>query len=174
MKRRTICTYVGFFSDSAHDELPLFSMIQRIKGQCMGRHHSKQQECCNKWRGTICPKVRKRLMRHVEAACCYRRRCLWTSSLWVKQGFQPPDARWSRPHWVFPTAPAWEPFRRAPPRETFHRPLGWRFPSLPEDLLSRTCYPLLEPGQAYPLLDLDPVARMSSGATGSSFRKFLL
>ena len=39
-------------------ELPILSMIQRIKGQCMGRHYGKQQEA-KKWNGTICPKVRK-------------------------------------------------------------------------------------------------------------------
>uniref|UniRef100_A0A8R7P5T9 SWIM-type domain-containing protein n=1 Tax=Triticum urartu TaxID=4572 RepID=A0A8R7P5T9_TRIUA len=48
-------------------ELPILTMIQRIKGQMMGRHYGKQLEVL-KWNGTICPKVRKRLQRHIDAA----------------------------------------------------------------------------------------------------------
>ncbi|XP_048564917.1 uncharacterized protein LOC125545096 isoform X2 [Triticum urartu] len=52
-------------------EMPIISMCQRIKGQLMGRNHSKLQEAL-KWPGTICPKIRKKLDKNVEfARTCY-------------------------------------------------------------------------------------------------------
>ncbi|XP_044373549.1 uncharacterized protein [Triticum aestivum] len=48
-------------------EMPFLSMAQTIKGQIMARVYSKKEEA-GKWHGTICPKIRKRLQRHVEAA----------------------------------------------------------------------------------------------------------
>jgi hypothetical protein len=54
-------------------ELPILSMLQRIKGQLMARHYNKQKEVQEKWGGmAICPKIRKKLARHAEMAnTCY-------------------------------------------------------------------------------------------------------
>jgi len=54
-------------------ELPILSMLQRIKGQLMARHYNKQKEVQEKWGGMlICPKIRKKLARHAEMAnTCY-------------------------------------------------------------------------------------------------------
>jgi hypothetical protein len=46
-------------------EMPIISMIQRIKGQNMGRNFAKQQESL-KWHGATCPKIRKKLEKSVE------------------------------------------------------------------------------------------------------------
>jgi hypothetical protein len=54
-------------------ELPILSMLQRIKGQLMARHYNKQKEVQDKWGvNVICPKIRKKLARHAEMAnTCY-------------------------------------------------------------------------------------------------------
>ena len=40
-------------------EMPILSMIVRIKDQLMNRMYNKQQNVHNKWPGPICPKIRK-------------------------------------------------------------------------------------------------------------------
>jgi hypothetical protein len=54
-------------------ELPILSMLQRIKGQLMTRHYNKQQEVVDKWQGMdFCPKIRKKLAKNAEFAnTCY-------------------------------------------------------------------------------------------------------
>ena len=48
-------------------ELPILSMLQRIKGQLMSRHYNKQKEIHEKWAGMlICPKIKKKLARHAD------------------------------------------------------------------------------------------------------------
>ncbi|CAN6218996.1 unnamed protein product [Urochloa humidicola] len=53
-------------------ELPILSMLQRIKSQLMTRHYSKQEEA-SKWLDmTVCPKIRKKVAKNVEYAnTCY-------------------------------------------------------------------------------------------------------
>jgi hypothetical protein len=48
-------------------DMPILSMIQRIKCQITTRNYNKQLEA-QKWSGVICPKIRKKLQRHVEAS----------------------------------------------------------------------------------------------------------
>ena len=43
-------------------ELPILSMLERIKNQIMTRHYNKQKEAEN-FVGTVCPKIRKKLPR---------------------------------------------------------------------------------------------------------------
>jgi len=43
-------------------ELPILSMLERIKNQIMTRHYNKQLEAEN-FVGTVCPKIRKKLPR---------------------------------------------------------------------------------------------------------------
>jgi hypothetical protein len=51
--------------------LPVLSMFQKIKGQCMTRHYTKQKEEA-KWTGTVCPKIRKIIEKNVEYSnCCF-------------------------------------------------------------------------------------------------------
>uniref|UniRef100_A0A8R7TKG4 SWIM-type domain-containing protein n=1 Tax=Triticum urartu TaxID=4572 RepID=A0A8R7TKG4_TRIUA len=46
-------------------------MIDKIKSQLSSRHYSKQQEI-KKWDGPICPKIKKRLLKHIEwSSNCY-------------------------------------------------------------------------------------------------------
>jgi hypothetical protein len=49
-------------------EIPIISMLEKIRCQIMNRIYTKQQEAANKWTGTICPKVKKKLDRHTEVA----------------------------------------------------------------------------------------------------------
>ena len=52
-------------------ELPILSMLERIKNQIMTRHYNKQQEAEN-FVGTVCPKIRKKFAKNVEFAnICY-------------------------------------------------------------------------------------------------------
>ncbi|CAN6352866.1 unnamed protein product [Urochloa humidicola] len=52
-------------------ELPILSMIERIKCQLMTRVCSKQEEL-KKWPGTICPKIMKKVQKNAEFAnSCY-------------------------------------------------------------------------------------------------------
>ena len=55
-------------------ELPILSMLQRIKGQLMTRHYNKQKEMLEKWSdsGNVCPKIRKKLLKNAQFAntCC--------------------------------------------------------------------------------------------------------
>ena len=46
-------------------EMPILAMIQQIKGQITTRIYSKQLEA-KAMTGTICPKIRKKLEKHVE------------------------------------------------------------------------------------------------------------
>jgi hypothetical protein len=48
-------------------ELPVLSMLERIKSQIMSRHYTKQKER-EGWTGPICPKIRKRVDKHIELA----------------------------------------------------------------------------------------------------------
>jgi hypothetical protein len=45
-------------------ELPIMSMLQKIKGQLMTRFYSKQKELTEKWTGPVCPKIRKKLLQN--------------------------------------------------------------------------------------------------------------
>jgi hypothetical protein len=46
-------------------------MFERIKAHIMSRHYSKQEEE-EKWPGAICPKINKRVLKHVEKSNnCY-------------------------------------------------------------------------------------------------------
>ena len=52
-------------------DLPIISMIDRIKSQLSSRHYNKQQEA-KKFNGRICPKIKKRLLKHIEwSNSCY-------------------------------------------------------------------------------------------------------
>ena len=52
-------------------ELPILSMLERIKGQLMQRHYSKQLES-EKMKGNICPKIKKKVEKLTEwANLCY-------------------------------------------------------------------------------------------------------
>lgn len=52
-------------------ELPVLSMLQRIKSQLMTRHYNKQKEAEN-FQGDICPKIRKKVAKNAEFAnICY-------------------------------------------------------------------------------------------------------
>ena len=46
-------------------ELPVLSMLDRIKGQMMSRNYTKQMEA-EKWHGPVCPKIRKKVEKHIE------------------------------------------------------------------------------------------------------------
>ena len=51
--------------------MPIISMIDRIKSQLSSRHYNKQQEA-KKFNGRICPKIKKRLLKHIEwSNSCY-------------------------------------------------------------------------------------------------------
>jgi len=41
-------------------ELPILSMVDKIKGQLMVRFYSKQKELSEKWTSHVCPKIRKK------------------------------------------------------------------------------------------------------------------
>ena len=52
-------------------ELPVLSMLQRIKSQLMTRHCNKQKEV-ESFQGQICPKIRKKIAKNAELAnICY-------------------------------------------------------------------------------------------------------
>ncbi|XP_010239711.1 uncharacterized protein LOC100821374 [Brachypodium distachyon] len=52
-------------------ELPILTMIDRIKSQLMSRFYNKQQEA-QSWHGSICPKIRKILAKNRElASTCF-------------------------------------------------------------------------------------------------------
>lgn len=52
-------------------ELPILSMLERIKNQIMTRHYNKQKEAEN-FVGTVCPKIRKKIAKNAEFAnICY-------------------------------------------------------------------------------------------------------
>ncbi|CAO2186353.1 unnamed protein product [Urochloa humidicola] len=53
-------------------ELPILSMLERIKGQLMMRHYNKEKEMKEQWTGDICPKIRKKILKNAEYAnTCY-------------------------------------------------------------------------------------------------------
>ncbi|WVZ79267.1 hypothetical protein U9M48_026868 [Paspalum notatum var. saurae] len=54
-------------------ELPILTMLQRIKSQLMTRHYNKQKELAENWQGLeVCPKIRKKIERNAEFAnTCY-------------------------------------------------------------------------------------------------------
>ena len=53
-------------------ELPILSMLEKIKNQLMTRYYSKQKEFTEQFVGTICPKIRKKLTKISELAnVCY-------------------------------------------------------------------------------------------------------
>ena len=43
-------------------------MFEKIRCQIMNRLYTKHKEATEKWRGKICPKVRKKVERHAEYA----------------------------------------------------------------------------------------------------------
>ena len=47
-------------------ELPILSMIQKIKAQLMTRFYNKQKELSEKWIGPVCPKIRNKLLKNSE------------------------------------------------------------------------------------------------------------
>lgn len=49
-------------------ELPLLSMLERIKGQLMTRYYNKQKEMEEKWQGPICPKIWKKVSKNADIA----------------------------------------------------------------------------------------------------------
>jgi len=52
-------------------ELPILSMLERIKNQIMTRHYNKQKEAEN-FVGTVCPKIRKKIAKNAEFTnICY-------------------------------------------------------------------------------------------------------
>ena len=52
-------------------ELPILSMLEKIKGQLMSRFYNKQKEA-EKWEGPFCPKIGKKLLKNAEHAnICY-------------------------------------------------------------------------------------------------------
>ena len=52
-------------------ELPILSMLERIKGQLMQRHYTKQIEA-EKMEGNICPKIKKKVDKLTDwANTCY-------------------------------------------------------------------------------------------------------
>ena len=55
-------------------ELPILSMLQRVKGQLMTSHYNKQKQMLEQWStsGNVCPKIRKKLLKNAEFAnTCY-------------------------------------------------------------------------------------------------------
>ena len=55
-------------------ELPILTMLQRIKGQLMTRHYNKEKEMLEQWNDSaiVCPKIRKKLLKSAEYANnCY-------------------------------------------------------------------------------------------------------
>jgi hypothetical protein len=55
-------------------ELPILSMLQRIKRQLMTRHYNKEKEMLEQWSasGNVCPKIRKKLLKNAGYAnTCY-------------------------------------------------------------------------------------------------------
>ena len=53
-------------------ELPILSMLERIKGQLMTRFYNKQKEVNDNWTGPVCPKIRKKLLKNSDYAnLCY-------------------------------------------------------------------------------------------------------
>jgi hypothetical protein len=47
-------------------------MLEQIKGQLMTRYYTKQKEVGVEWSGFTCPKIRKKLNKHIEwANTCY-------------------------------------------------------------------------------------------------------
>lgn len=47
-------------------ELPILSMLERIKCQLMTRHYNKQQDLGKDIQGAFCPKIRKKLAKNAE------------------------------------------------------------------------------------------------------------
>lgn len=53
-------------------ELPILTMLEKIKGQLMTRHFNKQKELADQFQGLICPKIRKKVLKNADAAnTCY-------------------------------------------------------------------------------------------------------
>lgn len=53
-------------------ELPILSMLERIKSQLMTRFYNKQVEVAEKFSGPVCPKIRKKLLKNADYAnVCY-------------------------------------------------------------------------------------------------------
>jgi predicted RNA-binding protein with PIN domain len=49
-------------------EMSVLLMLEKIRCQIMNRIYTKQQEVIDKWTHTICPKVKKKLDKHIEVA----------------------------------------------------------------------------------------------------------
>ena len=47
-------------------EMPILSMIMKIKDQLMTRVYNKQKDVHDKWSGPICPKIRKKILQNSE------------------------------------------------------------------------------------------------------------
>jgi len=69
-------------------ELPILTMLQRIKGQLMTRHYNKEKEMLEQWNDSaiVCPKIRKKVAEECRV-CQY----LLCSSSW-KRNF--PSSIW--------------------------------------------------------------------------------
>jgi hypothetical protein len=53
-------------------EMPILSIIMKIKDQLMGRVYNKQKDVHEKWLDPICPKIRKKIMKNSEwVNTCY-------------------------------------------------------------------------------------------------------
>ena len=53
-------------------ELPILSMLERIKSQLMTRFYNKQVEVAEKFSGPVCPKIRKKILKNADYAnVCY-------------------------------------------------------------------------------------------------------
>lgn len=48
--------------------MPILTMFEKIRCQMMNRLYAKQKEAVEKWRGKICPKIRKKVERHADCA----------------------------------------------------------------------------------------------------------
>ena len=46
--------------------MPILTIFEKIRCQIMNRFYTKQKEAVEKWKGTICPKVRKKIERHAD------------------------------------------------------------------------------------------------------------
>uniref|UniRef100_A0ACD5V6R4 Uncharacterized protein n=1 Tax=Avena sativa TaxID=4498 RepID=A0ACD5V6R4_AVESA len=74
-------------------ELPVLSMLETIKAQIMTRHYTKNKDRSS-WTGPICPKIRKKLDKHIELS-----RNVFANAAgdglfqWLKSGLPPPNAQ---------------------------------------------------------------------------------
>ncbi|CAN6354378.1 unnamed protein product [Urochloa humidicola] len=51
-------------------DMPILTMFEKMRCQLMNRFYTKKKEAIEKWKGTICPKVRKKVERHADYSGC--------------------------------------------------------------------------------------------------------